>query len=179
MHEEIIIAGFGGQGILLIGRILCIAAMKEGKYVSDIPSYGAEMRGGTASASVIISDKPISSPTIEHATIVMTLNEPSLNKFESYLKEDGLLIYNSSLIKNKPLRQDIKIDALPASEIAEEFNSGRSTNMAFLGRLLHFKPHLAQLSSVINALDEAISERNRQYNDINQKIIEKSLALRN
>ena len=108
MHEGIIFVGFGGQGVLLAGKLVCIAAMAEGKYVSHIPSYGAEMRGGTANCSVVISDKEIASPVVPKPSVAVVLNQPSLTKFEPRVKEGGILIYNSSLIDIKPTRTDIK-----------------------------------------------------------------------
>ncbi|MDA3809433.1 MAG: 2-oxoacid:acceptor oxidoreductase family protein, partial [Spirochaetaceae bacterium] len=164
MHEEIVISGFGGQGVLLAGKLLCIAAMREGKFVSHIPSYGAEMRGGTANCKVIISDQEISSPVIDQPTIVIALNTPSMHKFEPKMVEKGLLLYNSSLIPDKPARTDIQIESVNANEISEAAGSLRAANMAALGYLLKLKPEIASMSSLEEALDEAISSRNKQHN---------------
>jgi 2-oxoglutarate ferredoxin oxidoreductase subunit gamma len=172
MHEEIVISGFGGQGVLLAGKLLCIAAMREGKFVSHIPSYGAEMRGGTANCKVIISDQEISSPVIDQPTIVIALNTPSMHKFEPKMVEKGLLLYNSSLIPDKPARTDIQIESVNANEISEAAGSLRAANMAALGYLLKLKPEIASMSSLEEALDEAISSRNKQHNAINIKIME-------
>ena len=106
MREEIIFAGFGGQGIILSGTIICLAAMKEGKKVTHIPSYGAEMRGGTANCSVVISDEEIASPMVPHPSVCVVMNKPSLLKFEPRLREGGTLLYNSSLIDIEPTRTE-------------------------------------------------------------------------
>lgn len=172
MHEEIIISGFGGQGVLLAGKLLCIAAMREGKYVSHIPSYGAEMRGGTAHCKVIISSEEISSPVIDHPSIVIALNTPSMHKFEPKMFEGGLMLYNSSLIPEKPTRTDIDVKNVNANDISEAAGSLRAANMAALGYLLKLKPEIASMDSLKDALDEAISERNKKHNPINIQIME-------
>ncbi|MCK5154545.1 MAG: 2-oxoacid:acceptor oxidoreductase family protein [Spirochaetales bacterium] len=171
MHERIIIAGFGGQGVIMAGKLLCIAAMNEKKYVSHIPSYGAEMRGGTANCSVVISDKEIGSPTVPKPTIVVVMNTPSLTKFEPIVKPGGLLIYNSSLIDRKPERTDITVIDLKANDISEAEGSDRAANMAAIGKLIALKPEIASLDSVVKALDVAISARNRKHNDVNIKVL--------
>ena len=107
MNEKIIFAGFGGQGIILAGKLVCIAAMNEGKHVSHIPSYGAEMRGGTANCAVVIATQEIPSPMVFNPTICVALNLPSLIKFEPRIVTGGVLIYNSSLITNGPKRNDL------------------------------------------------------------------------
>lgn len=171
MHEKIIIAGFGGQGVIMAGKLLCIAAMNENKYVSHIPSYGAEMRGGTANCSVVISDTEIGSPTVPNPSIAVVMNKPSLTKFEPKVKPGGLLIYNSSLIDQKPKRTDITIVDLKANDISEAEGSTRAANMAAIGKLLALRPEIASLKSVIKALDVAISARNRKHNEINIKVL--------
>ncbi len=177
MTNEIIFAGFGGQGVLLAGKILCIAAMREGKYVSHIPSYGAEMRGGTANCSVVISDEDIASPVIEHPDICVALNTPSLLKFEPRIKKGGILIYNTSLINVKPRRDDIKVLGIDANGISEKNGSSRAANMAALGFLSALKPELASVESLVVALDEAVSERNKKFNPTNSAIIKEGSSL--
>ncbi len=171
-----IIAGFGGQGVIMAGKLLCIAAMNENKYVSHIPSYGAEMRGGTANCSVVISDKEIGSPTVPKPTIAVVMNTPSLTKFEPMVKPGGLLIYNSSLIDQKPKRTDITVVDVKANDISEAEGSTRAANMAAIGKVLALKPEIASLESVIKALDVAISARNRKHNDINIKVLKAAFA---
>lgn len=144
MKQEIILAGFGGQGVIKAGVLLAYAAMKEGKHCTHFPSYGAEMRGGTANCSVIISDDPISSPVIAKADTVIAMNEPSFIKFESRLKPGGLLIYNSSIIASKPSRSDIILLPIPANELAEKLGSVKSANMvvtgAYIGKIKIVSP---------------------------------------
>jgi 2-oxoglutarate ferredoxin oxidoreductase subunit gamma len=168
MQEDIIFAGFGGQGVLLSGKLLCIAAMREGKFVSHIPSYGAEMRGGTANCAVVISDDEIASPLAPHPTITVVLNKPSLLKFEPKMCADGLMIYNTSLIDIQPERTDIKAIPIKASDIAQKEGSIRSANMIALGALIKLKPEIASIEAVIDALDEAVSARNKEMNAINK-----------
>jgi len=133
MKEEIICAGFGGQGIMSMGRLLAWAALKDDKFVTYIPSYGAEMRGGTANCSVIISDSEIPSPSIETPSSLIIMNSVSLNKFEDRLKTSGLLIINSSLMDRKIKRKDALVIYIPATKIAEEIGDTRIANMVALG----------------------------------------------
>ncbi len=177
MYEGIIFAGFGGQGIILSGKLICIAAMREGKNVSHIPSYGAEMRGGTANCSVVISDEEIASPLIRQPSICVVMNKPSLFKFEESVQAGGLLIYNTSLIDLKPSRDDIRAVPVQANDLAQEEGNVRSANMIALGLLLRLKPELAALDSVISALDEAVSARNRSLNIINTKSLKRGFSL--
>jgi 2-oxoglutarate ferredoxin oxidoreductase subunit gamma len=176
MTEKIILAGFGGQGVLLAGKLLCIAAMREGKFVSHIPSYGAEMRGGTANCQVIISDEEVASPVVFHPDTAIVLNTPSLLKFEDRIVPGGLLIYNSSLIDIKPKRTDIKVVDIAANDIADAEGSARSANMAAVGKLIAEKPALVSLDSVIAALDKAVSARNRRFNPVNEKVLKAGFA---
>ena len=168
MQEDIIFAGFGGQGVLLSGKLLCIAAMREGKYVSHIPSYGAEMRGGTANCAVVISSDEIASPLAPSPTITVVLNKPSLLKFEPKMRSGGLMIYNTSLIDIEPERTDIEAVPLKASDIAQKKGSIRSANMIVLGALIKLRPELASIEAIIDALDEAVSARNKEMNTINK-----------
>jgi 2-oxoglutarate ferredoxin oxidoreductase subunit gamma len=170
LHESIFIAGFGGQGVILAGRLICLAAMREGMYVSHIPSYGAEMRGGTANCSVIVSDEEIGSPLVSAPSICVVLNTPSLIKFQPIVRPGGLLIYNSSLIEIAPNRSDVEAVAVRANGIAEDCGSYRAANMVALGVLLKNRP-VASLEAVLAALDEGVSERNRGLNEINRKAL--------
>ncbi|MBA7543861.1 NADH-dependent phenylglyoxylate dehydrogenase subunit gamma [subsurface metagenome] len=167
MHQGIIIAGFGGQGIILAGKMICIAAMHEGKHVSHIPSYGAEMRGGTANCAVVVSDEEIASPLVPKPSICIVMNKPSLLKFEGRLQEGGLLIYNTTLIDLAPSRSDIEAVPIAANDLAVEAGNIKAANMVVLGLLLKLKPEIAALDSVIAALDEAVSARNKALNAIN------------
>lgn len=136
MTNEIIIAGFGGQGVLLMGQLLTYAGMTEGKNVSWLPSYGPEMRGGTANCNVIVSDDPVGSPVVTEADCVVVFNRPSLDKFESFLKPGGKLFVNSSLINKKTSRTDIGAYYLPASDAAMEIGNSKVLNVIMLGALL-------------------------------------------
>ena len=136
MQKEVIMAGFGGQGILLIGKMLAYAGMNEGKEVSWMPSYGPEMRGGTCNCTVVISDRLVGSPVIQSPKAVLAMNLPSLDKFEPDIKPGGVLLVNSSLIKREPTRDDITVIMVPANEIANELGSPRSANMVALGAYL-------------------------------------------
>ena len=136
MVEELIIAGFGGQGVMLMGQLLSYAGLHEGKNVSWIPSYGPEMRGGTANCSVVISDEQIGSPIVTEPTTAIVMNRPSLDRFEPTVREGGILIYNSSLIDRAPTRTDIRVIAVPANEIGAELGSDRVANMIVLGAYL-------------------------------------------
>jgi len=134
--EEIIIAGFGGQGVMLIGRLLAHTAMTRGKHVSWMPAYGPEMRGGTANCSVVISDEPIGSPVVSEPDALIAMNRPSLDKFLPAVKPGGLVVYNSSLIDVAPQRCDLRTVAVRATDIAAELGSVRAANMVALGAYL-------------------------------------------
>lgn len=133
MQVEIVFAGFGGQGILLAGRVLAEVGMRMGREVVWLPSYGPEMRGGTANCVVIIADEPIASPIIAHPRDTVVMNRPSLEKFCSVQKPGGYAIVNSSLINIRPARQDIRVIEVPANEIAIKAGNGRAANMVMLG----------------------------------------------
>ena len=136
MQHDVIMAGFGGQGILLIGKMLAYAGMNEGKEVSWIPSYGPEMRGGTCNCTVVISDRTVGSPVIRSPRAVLAMNLPSLVKFEPAVKPGGVLLINTSLINRDTERTDIKVVRVPANEIANDLGNPRGANMVALGAYL-------------------------------------------
>jgi len=136
MIHEMIMAGFGGQGVMLMGQLLTYAGMLDNKQVSWIPSYGPEMRGGTANCSVIISDEPIGSPIVTEPTLVVAMNLPSMDKFESALQPGGVLIVNSSLIKREAKRDDIKVIKVPANDMAADLGNIKTANMVIVGVLI-------------------------------------------
>jgi 2-oxoglutarate ferredoxin oxidoreductase subunit gamma len=136
MQNDVIMAGFGGQGILLIGKMLAYAGMHEGKEVSWLPSYGPEMRGGTCNCTVVISDTTVGSPVIQSPRAVLAMNLPSLEKFEPDLRPGGVLLINTSLIDQRSERDDIVIVEVPANEIAKELGNPRGANMVALGAYL-------------------------------------------
>lgn len=158
MTHEIIIAGFGGQGIMLIGQLLAYAGMLEDKNVSWIPSYGPEMRGGTANCSVIIADEPIGAPIVSEATAVVAMNFPSLEKFEPILKQDGVLLINSSLIERDTQRSDIKAIKLPVNDVANGLGNTKVANMVALGALVA-ATHAVSAASVLQAFEKMFAKR--------------------
>jgi 2-oxoglutarate ferredoxin oxidoreductase subunit gamma len=143
METTIIIAGFGGQGVLFAGQLLAYAGMDNGRFVTWIPSYGPEMRGGTANCTVIISDKPIGAPIVSRPDIAVVLNRPSYDKYEPLVKPGGLLVVNSSLVTANTSRDDIETTCVPANAIAEASGSVKMLNMAALGALLAKRPVLS------------------------------------
>lgn len=136
MTHEIIMAGFGGQGVMLMGQLMTYAGMLENKHVSWIPSYGPEMRGGTANCSVIISNEPVGAPIVTEPTTVVAMNLPSLEKFEPLLQAGGNLIINSSLIEKNAKRSDIKVYRVPSNDIANELGNAKVANMVVLGAVI-------------------------------------------
>ena len=135
MEQQFLIAGFGGQGVLLIGQLIAKAAMREGKEVSWMPSYGPEMRGGEANCAVVVSDDVIGSPLVTEPPILVAMNKPSLTKFMPMMPAGGLLLYNESLIEGVALREDIRVLAVPCNAIAEKLQNPRVSNMAMLGAI--------------------------------------------
>jgi len=162
MHEEIIFSGFGGQGALFAGQLLAYAALDSGLQVTWIPSYGPEMRGGTAHCTVVVSDEPIGSPLVRRPAAVVALNLPSFEKYEPLVKPGGLLVYNESLIPAEPSRPDIRYIAVPANVIAEELGNVRQGNVVLLGAYLAAAGFLP-LAAVEAALDNHLSQRQRRY----------------
>ena len=136
MEEKIVVAGFGGQGVLSLGQFVAYAAMYEGMEVSWLPSYGPEMRGGTSNCSVVVSDRPIGSPIIATPDTLIAMNKPSLDKFVSKVKKGGLIIVNSSLIKDKVERDDVKVLYINANEIALEAGNAKTANIVVLGAFI-------------------------------------------
>jgi len=172
MEERIIIAGFGGQGVLLLGKLLAHLGLLEDKNVSWIPSYGPEMRGGTANCTVVISDGIIGSPIVPDPDTVIALNRPSLEKFENFVIKDGLLLYNKSLIEITPKRTDIKSVAIPASDIANELGNVKLTNMVMAGAYLEIKK-LFNFDRLEEALKDVVSARWHKLIPLNLKAIER------
>lgn len=160
MKQEVIMAGFGGQGVMSMGMLLAYAGMMEGKEVSWMPSYGPEMRGGTANCTVIVSDKRIASPVTPSPDTSIVMNLPSLDKFSSMIKPDGVLIINSSLIEKECSRQDIEIIKIPCNQIANELGNGKVANMVALGAYLE-KTGILPLESVVNAMKKVFAGKER------------------
>lgn len=176
MNEELIIAGFGGQGVLSMGMTLAYAGMVEDKQVAWIPSYGPEMRGGTANCTVIVSDTNVSSPIISSYDTVIVLNQPSLEKFESKVKPGGMLIYESNNVMTPPTRKDIDIYAIPAAVEAEKIGNKKTMNMIVLGAFLTKKP-LVSIKSIMEGLSKVLPERNHHLLPVNEKALKHGMEL--
>jgi 2-oxoglutarate ferredoxin oxidoreductase subunit gamma len=176
MTEEIIIAGFGGQGVLSLGQILCYSGVEENKEVSWMPSYGPEMRGGTANCIVILSDEPVSSPIVSKFDTVIALNQPSLDKFESAVKTGGLLLYDSTNVVHPPKRTDIKIIGIEASQTAAEMKNTKILNMIVLGAFIKLKPIL-NIDNVLKGLKKVLPERYHHLIPLNEEAIKKGMEL--
>lgn len=142
MEISIILAGFGGQGALFAGQLLAYAGMDYGKHVTWIPSYGPEMRGGTANCTVIVGDEPIGAPIVSHPDVAVVFNQPSFEKYEPLVREGGLLVVNSAIVHEVSERDDIESVYVPANSIAEEFGSVKMLNIAMIGALLAKRPFL-------------------------------------
>lgn len=158
MTTEILIAGFGGQGVLSLGKILAYAAVLEGREVSWLPSYGPEQRGGTCNVTVVVSDERISSPIVDSFDIVITLNQQSLSKFESKVKPNGILIYDTYGIVTPPQRTDINIYTMKAAEKARAEGIDKMLNMVVAGAVLSISP-LVEKASIEAALQKVLPER--------------------
>jgi 2-oxoglutarate ferredoxin oxidoreductase subunit gamma len=170
MTKEFIFAGFGGQGMLLIGKFLAMACMMDGKHVSWLPSYGPEMRGGTANCSVIVSDDPVASPLVDKADVIIAMNEPSLDKFESHVRPGGLLVINSSIIDRKSVRDDIDVVYCDAQHIAEAVNNPKGANVAILGAMLE-KCKIVSVDRMVEAIRIELGERKAKFLEGNRKAL--------
>ncbi|KAA6329175.1 2-oxoglutarate ferredoxin oxidoreductase subunit gamma [termite gut metagenome] len=176
MKEEIIIAGFGGQGVLSMGKILAYSGLMEGKEVSWMPAYGPEQRGGTANVTIIVSDKKISSPILSKYDVAIILNQPSLEKFEGRVKPGGILIYDGYGIINPPTRKDIKVYRIDAMDVANEMNNAKAFNMIVLGGLLKLRP-VVKIESVLKGLKKTLPERHHHLFPMNEAAILKGMEL--
>jgi len=172
MERRIIIAGSGGQGVLFFGKLLAQAAMIEGREVSWFPSYGAEMRGGTANCTVIISDSMIGSPVIRNPDVLVVMNDASYQRFVEKLSPRGILIYDPSVIHSTTHRNDIKLVTTAAGEIASSMNSASSANMALLGAFIA-ATGAVDVNSALRALDESTPAHRRDLLTVNKDILMK------
>lgn len=168
MTEKIIIAGSGGQGVLFSGKLIAHSAMQAGLNVTMIPAYGAEMRGGTANCSIIISDSPIKNPVIEKPDTFLCLNESSLKRFESIIPEKGMLFLNSSLIKTDFQKENLTLKKVPANDLAKESGDKRLVNMPFLGAYFKENPAIS-IDDVIKSLSNIISEHYKNLIENNKR----------
>ena len=171
MQTEIVIAGFGGQGVLFAGQVLAYAGMDTGKHVTWIPSYGPEMRGGTANCTVIVADEEIGAPLVRNPKAVLALNLPSMDKYEPLVRPNGVLVVNKSLVPRSVTRQDITSVLIPANEIAEQIADRRLINMVMLGALLAKQPVLP-LDAIKQALKNHLPERHKALLPANFEALE-------
>jgi len=169
-YEDIVMAGFGGQGLMFIGKLLAYSAMKEGRNVTWIPSYGPEMRGGTANCTVIISSEPIGSPVTSHPRALIIMNNPSLEAFEPKLQANGLLFSNSSFVTKSADRRDIKAIALQANEMAATVGNEKAANMVMLGAYIAYT-RVVSKESIIAGLKD-LFERKIELLDTNVRALE-------
>lgn len=176
MKEEIIISGFGGQGVLSMGKLLAYAAMMEGKEVSWLPAYGPEQRGGTANCTVIVSDNKIPSPIISHYTTAILLNQPSIEKFMPTVKPGGTLIYDTSGIIAPPTSDNLDIYSISAMDAAAEMKNIKTFNMIVLGGLIKIKP-IVSIENIAKALHKTLPERHHKLIPINEEALRKGFDI--
>lgn len=176
MKEQIIIAGFGGQGVLSMGKILSYAALMNDMETTWMPSYGPEQRGGTANVTVVLSDRPISSPVLDSYDTAVILNQQSLDKFERKVKPGGTLIYDPYGIHHAPTRTDINVYSVNAMDATIEMGNSKTYNMVLLGALLKIRP-VVPLDALMRGLKKTLPERHHHLLPLNQKAIEKGMWL--
>lgn len=170
MTHSFLIAGFGGQGLLFAGKFLAIKGMNEGKEISWLPSYGPEMRGGTASCSVIVSDEPVGSPIVDHPDVLMVMNLPSLDKYENAVVSGGMIFLDSSLIERKVKRTDVKTFYIPATKMAAEQGVSTLANMILTGKIIHELGEFDE-EGVRTALKKVVSVKHPEMFDFNMKAL--------
>ena len=174
MQNETIIAGFGGQGVLFTGKVMAYAAMLEGLQVTWFPSYGPEMRGGTANCTVVISDEEIGSPQVLKPRAAIVMNLPSLDKYEDTVAPDGYLVINTSMVNRKAKRTDIHVLEVPGTELAEELGNKRFANIIILGALMA-KTNFLKIESVEKGLKKSLSGKKADLLDINKQALRKGI----
>ena len=170
MTNEVIMAGFGGQGLLFSGKVLAYAGLLENRELSWLPSYGPEMRGGTCNCSVIVSDEPVGSPIIAHPNVLMVMNEPSLDKFEETVAPGGTIFVDSSLIARKVKRTDVEVVYIPATQMAKDMEATSLANMIILGAIVE-KLGCVKGETIVDALKHVISARKANLLDLNLKAV--------
>jgi 2-oxoglutarate ferredoxin oxidoreductase subunit gamma len=174
--HKLILSGFGGQGLMFLGKLIALAAMREGKFVTWFPAYGAEVRGGTAYCSVVVSEQEIASPMVGHPDIALAMNQPSLDKFEPAVVKNGLLFVNETLINRNPERKDLKVFLAPFSRIAADLGEVRIANMVALGSINEVVK-LVSFKSIFSALDEMVPASRKFIMETNKKAIEEGRRL--
>ncbi len=176
MNEEIIVAGFGGQGVLSMGKILAYAGMMQNMEVSWMPSYGPEMRGGTANVTVILSDERISSPVVNQYDTAIILNQQSMDKFENAVKPGGILLYDPNGITRHPVRKDVQIYQVEAATEASRMTTSKTFNMIVLGAYLKLKP-VVTLENVVHGLKDSLPERHHHLIPVNEQALKRGMEI--
>jgi 2-oxoglutarate ferredoxin oxidoreductase subunit gamma len=175
MINKTVFAGFGGQGVLMMGYVFAVTVMKDGMHVTYLPSYGAEVRGGTANCTVVVSDEEIASPVASSPDFAVVLNRPSMMKYQGLIKSGGTMILNSSLVDTEPLRRDIDVVKVPANDIAAELGSDRTLNMIMLGAFVA-KTGISSVDSVMNGLGEIVKGKKAGVMELNRKGLDRGAA---
>ena len=170
-----IFSGFGGQGVLMMGYVLATSGMHEDKHVTFLPSYGAEVRGGTANCTITVSDEPIASPVASFSDFAVLMNTPSLMKFETRVKTGGVVFLNSDLVELAPKRRDIQVVAIPANSIAERLGNIRGANMVMIGALVQ-KTSIVSLNSVIKSVKSIFETKGSKVQKTNTQAIKEGAA---
>jgi 2-oxoglutarate ferredoxin oxidoreductase subunit gamma len=176
METSIIIAGFGGQGALFAGQLLAYAGMDAGRHVTWIPSYGPEMRGGTANCTVIIGDDPIGAPLVTRPDVAVVFNQPSFDKYEPIVNSGGLLVVNRSIVSDQTSRADIEAVYVAANAVAEEFGTTKMMNMVLIGAMLRRRPVLTT-AEVAKALEEHLPANKAHLIEANLKVLQRGYDL--
>ncbi len=172
MLEEIVFAGFGGQGVLLMGKLIAYAGMLEGKHVAWMPSYGPEMRGGTANCTVIVSTEEVASPVAPNPITLVAMNQPSLDKFEPQVEKGGTIIVNSSLVIRNVKRDDVKVLKIPANDIANELGNLRVANMVTLGAYVA-ESKIAKMDTIFQALEKTLTTKSEKIIKLNKEALKR------
>lgn len=176
MELEAIFAGFGGQGVMLIGQLVAYSGMHAGLNVSWFPSYGPEMRGGTANCSTVLSDGVVGSPIVSQPDALVAMNRPSLEKFQKAVKPGGVIVYNASLINIKPDRSDVRVIAVPANDIAAELGSDKIANMVALGALIQATGAVT-LDDIMASLKKVLPEHRHNLLPLNEQALKRGMEL--
>lgn len=176
MTTQILIAGFGGQGVLFAGKLLAYKGLVDEKHISWLPSYGPEMRGGTANCSVIISDDPIGSPIVSHPDVLIAMNLPSLEKYENTVVPGGIILVESTLIEKKVARDDVKVFYVPATKMAQDLGAPTLANMVMTGKLIR-ECESVNDGHIEETLKKVVSARHQDLFDINKKAIQAGMDL--
>ncbi len=175
-YKELIAAGFGGQGVMMLGQLVAYAGMYEGRHVSWIPSYGPEMRGGTANCSTVVSEEPVGSPVISKCDVCVVMNHPSLDKFKDAPRPGGVLIYNSDLVDYPDHRTDIKVIPVPAEKLAHECGSGKVANIVLLGVVVEASGIVSR-EAVEHVVEEKLGKKKPEFLHMNAKALQKGFEI--